>query len=62
MEQKLEVQIVKPELEHIESIRKRSEINKAAVDQPHAEEGAVCIEPGQVSLSELRDSGRGAVC
>ena len=55
---RLEVQIVKPD----SSARKWSEISKAAVEQQHAEEEAICIEPGQVSLSELRDPGKAAVC
>jgi len=60
---RLEVHIVKPEYEREENgARKWSEISKAAVDQQHAEEEAICIEPGQVSLSELRDPGKAAVC
>jgi len=59
---RIEVQIVKPEYEHDTSARKWSEISKAAVEQQHAEEEAICIEPGQVSLSELRDPGKAAVC
>jgi len=63
MEQRLEVETVKPEFERSVSGRKWSEISKAAVEQQqHAEEEAICIEPGQISLSELRDPGKTAVC
>jgi len=62
MEQRLEVETVKPEFERSVSGRKWSEISKAAVEQQHTEEEAICIEPGQISLSELRDPGKPAVC
>ena len=59
MEQRLEVETVKPEFERSVSGRKWSEISKAAVEQ---QQEAICIEPGQISLSELRDPGKSAVC
>jgi len=64
MEQKLEtVQMVKkPGYESNASVIKWSELSKAAVDQQHAEEEAICIEPGQVCISESRDPGKAAVC
>ena len=83
MEQRLEEQsslqidFEKPEFERSVSVRKWSELSKAAVDQQHqqavdqhavhqkhqhAEEEAICIEPGQVSFAEQRDPGKAAVC
>jgi len=62
MEQRLEVQVEKPEFERSVSVNKWSEMSKAAVEQQHAEEEAICIEPGQICLSELRDPGKAAVC
>jgi len=63
MEQKLEVHMVKkPKYESNASVIKWSELSKAAVDQQHAEEEAICIEPGQVCLSESRDPGKAADC